>query len=412
MSTLAPIEPTDYDSVKNWMLGLSQSSKRPYLRYFTLFCEYAGRDPERLIEWAKSDRTKVHEKAKQFYYRLADLAIPNASRVQAYTAIRSFFAHNDQPLGKASRVLTDSMKIRSNRLLKPREICDMLSCARNIKTKAILSILAQSGQRVGLLSALHYGDVREQIERAVSPVVVEVSSSISNERDQGANKDRTNYRFAFGKESRDYIVQMMNQRRHAGEIINDSSWLFRAAYRWETNAAGVGVPRWFEPHERGEPIHAWWISKLVVQAAYAAGVQSEKVLINYPDGFPRRFANVHATAFRAFWKHQMRLAGVVDADLLDFMMGHVVRRYPTVLDVYDAEYVRKEYARAEPYLTVLSPYDSLEQLARNLEDSSTGSRLSEHGIQRVVNERELNSYLEKGWRYTATLPSQKIIIQR
>ena len=51
----------------------------------------------------------------------------------------------------------------------------------------------------------------------------------------------------------------------------------------------------------------------------------------------------------------MRLAGVVDADLLDFMMGHVVRRYPTVSDVYDAEYVRKEYSIAEPFLTVLSP---------------------------------------------------------
>src|SRR5882762_11938139 len=84
MSTPAILEPTDYDSVNNWMLGLSQSSKRPYLRHFTLFCEYAGRDPEQLIEWAKSDKTKVHEKVKQFYRRLTDLGIPNASRVQAY----------------------------------------------------------------------------------------------------------------------------------------------------------------------------------------------------------------------------------------------------------------------------------------------------------------------------------------
>src|SRR2546428_2457482 len=165
MSAPVICEPADYDSVNNWMLGLSQGSKRPYLRYFTLFCEYAGRNPDQLIEWAKSDKTRVHEKAKQFYHRLADLAIPNASRVQAYTAIRSFFAHNDQPLGKAPRVLTDSMKIRSTRLLKSREVWDMLSSVRSIKTKAIISFLAQSGQRVGLLSALRYGHVRQQIER-------------------------------------------------------------------------------------------------------------------------------------------------------------------------------------------------------------------------------------------------------
>ncbi len=410
MSAPAIREPTDYDSVNNWMLGLSQSSKRPYLRHFTLFCEYAGRDPEQLIEWAKSDKTKVHERAKQFFHRLADLSIPMASRVQAYTAIRSFFSHNDQPLGKAPRVLTESTKIRSNRLLKPREICDMLSSVRNIKSKAIISLLVQSGQRVGLFSALRYGHVRHQVERAVSPVVVEVSSSLTNGRDQGANKDRTNYRFAFGKESRDYIVQMMNQRRHAGEIIDDSSWLFRSAYQWETNAAGVGAPRWFEPNERGEPLHAWWISRLVIRAAYTAGVQSEKVLINYPDGFPRRFNNVHARALRAFWKHQMRLGGVVDADLLDFMMGHVVRRYPTVLDAYDPEYIRKEYARAEPYLTVLSPYSFME--ARSQAESSTYTATRDSRLQRVIEERELPNYLKKGWSYITTLQSQKLIIER
>ena len=412
MSAPAIREPTDYDSVNNWMLGLSQSSKRPYLRHFTLFCEYAGRDPEQLIEWARSDKTKVHERAKQFFHRLADLSIPVASRVQAYTAIRSFFSHNDQPLGKAPRVLTGSTKIRSSRLLKPREICDMLTSVRNIKSKAIMSLLVQSGQRVGLFSALRYGHVGRQIERADSPIVVEVSSSITNGRDQGANKRRTNYRFAFGKESRDYIVQMMNQRRHTGEIIDDSSWLFRSAYRWETNTAGVGAPRWFKPNERGEPPHAWWISKLVIRAAYAAGIQSEKVLINYPDGFPRRFADVHGTALRAFWKHQMRLAGVVDADLLDFMMGHVVRRYPTVSDVYDAEYVRKEYSRAEPFLTVLSPYSMLERQSQNSSEPVEPARFPVSGIQRVIREQELNKYLRKGWHYIAVLPTQKIIIQR
>lgn len=410
----APVirEPADYDSVNNWMLGLSQSSKRPYLRHFTLFCEYTGRDPEQLIEWAKRDKTKVHERAKQFFHRLADLSIPRASRVQAYTAIRSFFSHNDQPLGKAPRVLTESTKIRPHRLLKPREICDMLCSVRNIKSKAIISLLVQSGQRVGLLSALCYGHVRRQIERADSPVVVEVSSSVTNERDQGANKDRTNYRFAFGQESRNYIVQMMNQRRHTGEVIDDSSWLFRSAYRWATNAAGVGAPRWFRPDERGESMHAWWISRLVIRAAYAAGIQSEKVLLNYPDGFPRRFADVHATVLRAFWKHQMRLAGVVDPDLLDFMMGHVVRRYPTVSDVYDAEYVRNEYSRAEPFLTVLSPYSMLERQSQNSSESVEPARFPVSGIQRVIREQELNKYLRKGWHYVAVLPSQKIIIQR
>ena len=108
----------------------------------------------------------------------------------------------------------------------------------------------------------------------------------------------------------------------------------------------------------------------------------------------------------------MRLAGVVDADLLDFMMGHVVRRYPTVSDVYDAEYVRKEYSRAEPFLTVLSPYSMLERQSQNSPEPVEPARFPGSGIQRVIREQELNKYFKKGWHYVALLPTQKIIIQK
>jgi hypothetical protein len=86
--------------------------------------------------------------------------------------------------------------------------------------------------------------------------------------------------------------------------------------------------------------------------------------------------------------------------------------YPTVSDVYDAEYVRREYSRAEPYLTVLSPYSVLERLSQTSPESVEPASFPVSGIQRVIREHELSGYLRRGWHYIAVLPTQKIIIQR
>ncbi len=123
------------------------------------------------------------------------------------------------------------------------------------------------------------------------------------------------------------------------------------------------------------------------------------------------FQEVHAHILRLFWKHQMRTGGVTDPDLLNFMMGHTPR-YGGAYDVFDEEYVRNEYAKAEPYLTVMSPYHRLAGRVLRRKATPQNLTLKKLGPQRVVKEPQLRAYLRSGWRYVTILPSQRIVIEK
>ena len=107
----------------------------------------------------------------------------------------------------------------------------------------------------------------------------------------------------------------------------------------------------------------------------------------------------------------MRTGGVTDPDLLNFMMGHTPR-YGGAYDVFDEEYVRNEYAKAEPYLTVMSPYHRLAGRVLRRKATPQNLTLKKLGPQRVVKEPQLRAYLRSGWRYVTILPSQRIVIEK
>ncbi len=96
----------------------------------------------------------------------------------------------------------------------------------------------------------------------------------------------------------------------------------------------------------------------------------------------------------------MRRGGVTDYDLLDSMMGHKVRN-GGAYDSFDDDYIRKQYAKAEPQLTLYRPQSDWENGGIAMKKSS----------QRIVKESDLELHLAKGSRYVATLPSGMILIE-
>ncbi len=104
----------------------------------------------------------------------------------------------------------------------------------------------------------------------------------------------------------------------------------------------------------------------------------------------------------------------MDSELLNYMMGHRPR-YGGVYDSFDADYIRREYAKAERFLTVVASETSstIAQAIRsnpawNREDALHNS--PPNGRQLVITEWELDSYLARGWQYVATLPSSRVIV--
>src|SRR5207245_588375 len=225
------------------------------------------------------------------------------------------------------------------RIFDPDEISGMIQSSPITKNQAIISVLAQSGQRTGTVAALRYGHVRPQIEKGVNPVIVEVNGVLLNEKGVNVNKGRVHYQFAIGKQTVEYVKRMIKQRQDRGETIDDDSWLFRGQGRVVTRLDGkiirAGKTRF---NMRGRPISGARIKDIFYASAADAGIQNKKIIGLSKGGKTRFHYEMHPHAFRRWWKQKLRHGGVVDSELLNYMMGHRPR-YGAAYDNFDADYV-------------------------------------------------------------------------
>ncbi len=427
-----------YPTVQSWLRNVTGTSAKVYVRYFREFCEFSKLSPDDIVTIAKTDQRRIHDLAQQFFEHLARQNLSSWTCTVAYSAVRSFCKWNDVKLGAMPKKFAGHVQYESDRILRPQEVAKMIDMAPSVRNKAVVSFLHQSAQRAGVLTALRYGDVREQLERGISPIVIDIKGILLNSKGANVNKKRIRYKCAVGKETADYLKRMIEERRKHSEPINDNSWLF--------------VSR------SGAPMAVEDIMVIVKHAAEKAGIQSVRELGKDRAGRPKRKYEVHSHVFRRTWKHAMRQAGVYDADLLNFMIGHGLP-YESAYDKFDVEYIRKEYAKAEPQLTVMFNREITLRLEKeNLEQkfqSATGKKPEEvfpkyatltaeqqveslkhvpmarvasskevikasremlkdpaqHDCQRVIAEEELEAYLANGWKFVKQLQSGKIVVE-
>src|SRR2546422_7526810 len=413
-------KPTYYEPIKNWMLSVSQSTRQNYYRYLTMFLEFAKLTPEKLVLEARKDRVAVHYQAKRFNEKMRIEGYASETRGVAYTSIRSFLQWNDVIMGKVPRSFRGRPEFETGRVIEPQEIAAMMHVARNTRDKAVLSFLIQSGQRSGVLTALKYRHVRMQLDSGVNPVVVDIPAELKGRDNRNVNKSRTAYSFAIGKECAALLVLMLEDRRKAGEKLIDESPLFRSYS--DVNERLVDERQFpvrrLRADARAPAMTKHAIHQRVIVLADRAGVQRSQPWPRMTDhlGRPAQRHDIHPHAFRRFWKFQMRKGGVNDSALLEFMMGHRNMRllHGAQYDSYSAEYIRREYSKAEQYLTFVSNIrsNSMTQMVKPpWEAQAKKSKSDGKVIQRVISEWEIDSYLSGGWKYVCTLPSGRIIVE-
>jgi integrase len=240
------------------------------------------------------------------------------------------------------------------------------------------------------MTSLRYGDVRRQIEKAITPLMIDV--------DPNTSKNRVHHSFAIGRECVDLIKVMIKVREEDGEPIDDRSFLFRSFNVGWQKIRGKFVPGGAARRdERGAPLATKTVAPILRNAAAGGGLPLTELTPKPKFPHAIRF-ELHPHAFRRWWKNAMRKGGVTDPILLDYMMGHSIR-YKGAYDHFDHEYIRKEYSKAEPQLTLL----------RSLSDISPEPAVPKP--QRVVQEHELEPLLAEGWRVVTTLPSGRIVVQ-
>jgi integrase len=197
---------------------------------------------------------------------------------------------------------------------KPEELQKVIETA-NIREKAIVSILALSGMRIGTLAKLEYRHIMKDYEKGVLPIHLHIESDIV----KGKYAD---YDTFLSQEAVQYIETYLESRKIGTrkippEIIKPDSPLIRDL-------------RSKEP----KPITESQIHRVINKLYKKTGVISKEKKVRY---------RVRPHSIRKYFKTQMTALGIINSDYIEYMMGHVTDTYNDVQGL-GMEHLRQIYA--------------------------------------------------------------------
>jgi len=297
--------------------------------------------PNEVIEYVKSlDSEQVVSLFRDYFIysrsRLSPKTIWNWSN-----ALRVWLYENGVPVDAISKRITREFK----RYIAPRAIPKILKrdiiekeeikrilLASDIRTRALIAVLASSGLRVGVsalrLQLKHFLD---DIYRDQACYMLEIPESLT--------KGEENPHITFiTREARDFLLAYLKKREAKGEKITPESYLF-------TSVNG-------EPLTYRGALHLW------ERACINAGIDRRPVELPRADEKRQRYRyNVRLHSLRKYFKTTCSLLGV-DRVAAEAMMGHSLTQFG-IESVYDycvsnKEWLRQQYMKAVPGLTFIA----------------------------------------------------------
>jgi integrase len=219
-------------SVDRWLTKLSKKSdsehtRRNYLYWLRLFCEYADMTPDGLIAEREKDlgkkdrfrRRRAEERLDRWFMHLKEVESSRTGKkyarstlVAAYNAVRSFYKANyvgllveDAPSAWPAKNKPGLMREDLNRLLE---------VATQHMHKAYTLCQAQSGLSVSDLLRVTYGDLANQLLNGADHIHLRLL--------RGKEKQLGFFDTFFGRMS----VEALRQYLHAREELEESSRIF------------------------------------------------------------------------------------------------------------------------------------------------------------------------------------------
>lgn len=148
------------DSVRRWLAEInSEISKKEYLRDLRIFCGWAERTPDQLLEERARDLASTNPidklKAKDRLMRFFDEGLGKRScRSHAISALKSFYRANGMLLGMRT---PKAERVRERDYIPTREdIQRMVKACKNKRDPAMIEIQAETGLRIGTLVSLRW----------------------------------------------------------------------------------------------------------------------------------------------------------------------------------------------------------------------------------------------------------------
>ena len=226
-----------FSSVNRWLTKLSKKSdsehtRRNYLYWLRLFCDYAGMTPDELIAEREHDlrendmlrRRRAEERLDRWFTYLKEVKSPRTGKkyarttlVAAYNAVRSFYKANyvglivdDAPSGWPAKNKPGLMREDLSRLLE---------VATQPMHKAYTLCQAQSGLSVSDLLRVTYGDGAKQLQNGADHIHLRLL--------RGKEKQLGFFDTFFGR----MAVEALRKYLRTRERLEESSRLFPCTSR-------------------------------------------------------------------------------------------------------------------------------------------------------------------------------------
>jgi integrase len=270
------------------------------------FCRWINSQPDQLIRSCQDQEGDPDPKALAKYSRLLDDFVGCLQAEGLAPGTISNHIKGVKALFRVNRLKLElpyslsKRAIYSDRAPTPEELQHLIDIA-DIRLKAIISMLALGGFRIGTLVKLQYRHVKRDLEKMTTPIHIHVEAEIT----KGKYHD---YDTFIGQEAADYLRAYLEMRRNGSktskippENIHDETPLIR---NHQTKQA--------------IPLTPAAIHKLVHDLYVKAGLIQAKP-------FGRRY-DLRAHSIRKFFRTQMAALGV-DRDYIEYMMGHTISTY-------------------------------------------------------------------------------------
>jgi len=271
---------------ENWLTQYEPPRRKRYLRDLGRFREWLGKEPKILLLDARSRGPENANRALTDYYNylVEDEGKAPTSANQYITRLRGYFTANGVYLGRF-RPKTDVQATYERpkaSSLSRQDLSNMVKSRKKARDKFVIAFLAQTGQRIGILTAIKRKMMTEKVMRGHG--IVTVPSNFPNRRGENVNTSGRKYTFIVGRDTMKLLRQLDKLR---------DSW--DGEGRLNVSQRQVG--------------------RIVDKAAQAIGIQDKQ-----PTRIGGSWSDVHPNTFRKYWKHCM-LHARTDRGAVLHMMG-------------------------------------------------------------------------------------------
>ena len=247
----------------------------------------------------------------------------------------------------------------------PEEALKMAECAKYLRDKLIILLAAFSGLRLSTILALRYKDVRDELEKGVDNIKVEIYPEMKKVIPEACKGEIPYYTFTI-KRATEYLRLYIEERKHIYGGIEDDEPIFTTTH----NLIDKDKRRW-------KPLSKRVAEQIVKEAAEKAGLKQWMHVTPH---------SLRKT-FQSFLRNQPEHTRLDIRDQ-EFLFGHILAgSMDNYYDKGKIEELRRKFSMMDP---------DLRRVAK----------------QKLVSPDEVGTYVEDGWIVKFVLPNGMIVIEK